>query len=104
MLDIHDEIQAALSEPVAPSTDADLEKELAALLLDSLPNPPIDSPKQEHADNKVPGTYLCLFVSSILQSQCVTQVCIDATKYGLLFSSFLKYRSSRIQHTSSNRL
>lgn len=55
VLDIHDEIQAALSEPVAPSTDADLEKELAALLLDSLPNPPIDSPKQEHADNKVPG-------------------------------------------------
>lgn len=56
VLDIHDEIQAALSEPVAPSADADLEKELSALLLDNLPNPPSDSPKQEQADIETLGS------------------------------------------------
>lgn len=53
VLDIHDEIQAALSEPVAPSTDADLEKELSALLLDNLPNPPCNSPKQEQTNMRI---------------------------------------------------
>lgn len=56
VLDIHDEIQAALSEPVAPSADADLEKELSALLLDNLPNPPSNSPKQEKADIETLGS------------------------------------------------
>lgn len=71
VLDIHDEIQAVLSEPVAPSTDADLEKELAALLLDNLPNPPNDSPKKEQIDIKISGivTIICQTHNSSKRNQ-----------------------------------
>lgn len=46
MLDIHDDIQATLAEPVGDNVDADLESELAALLV----NLPSVTPEDNTSD------------------------------------------------------